>query len=59
MAIAYSTVTRTMREMSWTTPEATQEILNGRPPNYSRDLSIENLLNREPGSSVREIAQEL
>jgi hypothetical protein len=59
MAMAYSTVTRTMREMSWTTPEATQEILNGRPPNYSLDRSIQDLLNREPGSSVREIAQEL
>jgi hypothetical protein len=58
MAMAYSTVTRTIREMSWTTCEATQEILKGRPPNYSLDCPIQDLLNREPGSSVREIAQE-
>jgi hypothetical protein len=59
MAMAYSTVTRTIREMSWTTPEATQEILKGRQPHYSLDRSIRDLLNREPGSSLREIAQEL
>jgi hypothetical protein len=59
MAMAYSTVTRTIREMSWTTPEPTHEILKGRPPNYSLDRSIQDLLNREPRSSVREIAEEL
>jgi DNA-binding IclR family transcriptional regulator len=58
MAMASSTVTRRIREMTWTTPEATQEILNGRPPNHSLDRSIQDLLNRQPGSSVREIAQE-
>jgi hypothetical protein len=58
MAMEYSTVTRTIREMSWTIPEATEEILKGCPPNDSLDRSIQNLLNREPGSSVREIAQE-
>jgi hypothetical protein len=59
MAMAYSTVTRRIKEMSWTTPKTTQEILKGRPPNSSLDRSIQDLLNREPGSSVREIAQEL
>jgi hypothetical protein len=59
MAMAYSTVTRTIREMSWTTPEASQEMLKGRPRNYSLDRSIQDLLNRWPGSSVPEIAQEL
>jgi hypothetical protein len=57
--MAYSTVTRSVREMSWTTPEVTQELLKGRPSDYSLDRSIQDLLNREPGSSVREIAQEL
>jgi translation initiation factor 2B subunit (eIF-2B alpha/beta/delta family) len=59
MAMAYSTVTRTIKEMSGTTREATEEILKSRPPSYSLDRSIQNLLNREPGSLVREIAQEL
>jgi hypothetical protein len=59
MAMVYSTVTRTIKEMSWTTPEAAQEILKSRRPNYSLDRSIQDPLNREPGSSVREIAQEL
>jgi hypothetical protein len=59
MAMASSMVTRTIREMSWTTAEATQEILKGRPPNDSLDRSIQDLLNPEPGSSVRDIAQEL
>jgi DNA-binding IclR family transcriptional regulator len=45
--------------MSWTIPEATQAIVKGGPPNYSLDRSIRDLLNREPGSSVREIAYEL
>jgi hypothetical protein len=58
MAMGYSTVTCTIREMSRTTPEATQEILKGRPPNYFLGRSIQDLLNREPGSFVREIAQE-
>jgi histone-lysine N-methyltransferase SETMAR len=59
MAMAYSTVTRRVKEMNWTTPEATQEKLKGRPTNDFVDCSIQNMLNREPGSSVREIAQEL
>jgi hypothetical protein len=44
--------------MSWTTCEATQAILKGRPANYFLDSSIQDLLNRQPGSSVREIVQE-
>jgi hypothetical protein len=59
MTMAYSTVKHTIREMSWTTSEASQGILKSRPPNYSLDGSIQHLLNRDPGSSVREIAQEL
>jgi hypothetical protein len=50
MAMTYSTVTGTIREMSWTTPEATQEILKGGPLNYPLDGSIQDLLNRKSGS---------
>jgi transposase len=59
IAMAYSTVTRTIRQTSWTTPEANEEISRGRPPNFVLDRLIQRMLDREPEASVREIAQEL
>jgi hypothetical protein len=54
-ALAYSTVTRTLRETSWTI----SELPKGRPPNFSIDASIVGLLDRDPTRSLREIAEEL
>jgi hypothetical protein len=52
--IGYSAVTRTVRQLSWTTPERP----NGRPVNISIDAAILKVLNGDPAASVREITQE-
>jgi predicted transcriptional regulator len=52
--MAYSTITWIFREMSWTG----LEIQEGRPPNFSIDATILRVLNRDPTTSIREIARE-
>jgi hypothetical protein len=54
MAMKYSTVTRTIREMSWTP----KNIPKGRPPNVAIDTAILRVLARDPAASPREIADE-
>jgi hypothetical protein len=54
-ALAYSTVTRTLRQPSWTI----SELPKGRPPNFSIDAAIFHVLNRDPTRSLRELAEEL
>jgi histone-lysine N-methyltransferase SETMAR len=51
--MAYSTITRTLREMRWTGPG----IQNGRLPNFSIDATILRVLNRDPIASIREIVR--
>jgi hypothetical protein len=53
-AMAYSTITRRLREMSWTGPK----IHKGRTPSFSIDATILPVLNRDPTESIREIARE-
>jgi hypothetical protein len=54
MAMAYSTVTRTLRERSWTLTD----IPKGRPPNFLIDAAILRVLDRDPAASLREIAEQ-
>jgi hypothetical protein len=53
-AMAYSTITRTLRKMSWTGPEIQKE----KPPNFPIDATILLLLNCDPTASIRETARE-
>jgi hypothetical protein len=55
VVMAYSTVTRIMREMSSRAPETDEAI----PSKHRLETLIQNVLGREPGASVREIATEL
>jgi hypothetical protein len=59
LAMAYSTVTRTVREMSWRAPETDEVISRARRPNHRLETLVQDLLGRKPGASVREIATEL
>jgi hypothetical protein len=59
LAMAYSTVTRTIRQLSWTTPEEQDDISKGRPSDFRIDAAIQDVIDRDPGASVRQIAKEL
>jgi hypothetical protein len=54
-ALADSTVTRTVRQTSWTMSEGPK----GRPPNVSIDAALLRVQNRDPTKSLHEIAEEL
>jgi hypothetical protein len=53
MALAHFTITRTLRQVSWATPE----MLKGRPANFSIDPVILCVLSRGPTASLGGIAE--
>jgi hypothetical protein len=59
MVMAYSTIMPTVRQTSWTIPKAGDDIPKDRPPHSFLDNSIQDILTRELGAAVQEIAQEL
>jgi hypothetical protein len=54
MSMAYSMITRTIREKSWTL----KDIPNGRRPTLSIAAAVLRLLDRDPAASLREIAEQ-
>lgn len=57
LAISLSTVSRTIRELSWNKTKNPSEITIGRPPNYSYDSKILNELKNDSTISCREISR--
>jgi hypothetical protein len=56
LAIAYSTVSRTIRALRWAAPDEEARNLCGRPPNLTIDARIQQFLIDNPGRSIRQIA---
>jgi hypothetical protein len=54
--MAYSTITRTLRETSWTPSEQRSQNVGGRPSNFDHDHRILSVLAAHPNASLREIA---
>jgi hypothetical protein len=54
MIIAYSTITRIIRERSWTP----KDIPKGRPRHLSIDAAVLRLRDRDPAASLREIVEQ-
>jgi hypothetical protein len=50
----FTTVTRTIRQLSWTAPKTPK----GRPANFSINAAILKVLNGDPAASMRGIAQQ-
>lgn len=55
VALAYSTVTRTLRQLSWTAPDMPK----GTPPKFLVDAGTVCVLNRDPTAPLPGIAEEV
>jgi hypothetical protein len=58
LAIAYLTMTKTLRKTCWAPSDERSHNFGGRPPNINRDTRIFSVLQPNPNVSVREIAHE-
>ena len=56
-SISLSTVSRTIRQLSWTSTKQEPEKRSGRPPNYKIDMAILECLDSDPYFSCCEIAK--